>query len=389
MAEMDTSAVVDNEGMANDYFSLYEPVNEDGSSRSDDSPTPAPQQPAQGNEPQAAPQGAQPPQNQGSAPAQPQGQPAPEQGFYGRFFKQDEQGNQVFDAEAAHGLLFNPNGPNFSYQGQFAQSQQPAQQQQPGQQPAQPNSQEEVPPWKQPLVERQNYEKQQAEQLLYGINQMRQQLGEALNQDPATAQFLAHQERLVREHIRDELIPKWEYERQAEQRKTEYEQQQQRERLTEYKSKAQANIGAMASQMGGEDAFNQFFFGQTVQGQDGKQQFVKGPATDALYHVFDLQNPDAKGLQGEQLQEKMNNWWHEFSANQNNLAFLYKMGVSELREKYWPKLVDKVGATKEAELRGQQRARMPDPSTLQGVPQGNQQQMDAGLKRYLQGPETI
>ncbi len=355
--EINERAVVDNEAMTNDYFQEYQEVDDEGNPTASDhtdtnegSQPPENTQPTSGNDQQPDKSG-----NEGQQNQMPQG-------FASRFFKQDDEGEQVFDADAAHGFLFDENGPRFAYQARAAQQQPPAQQ--PQQNQEQPN--EEVPEWKRPIVERQKREEHLMNQMLHPIQRARDTLGQ--NADPQTQQFLSWQEQQAREYVRNELLPQWEYERQQEQAKRQAEERQETERMAEYREKARINQAALAAKMGGEESFNQFFIGQQVQGPDGKTQFQKGPASDAVNHLFEMQNPDKASLQGEELRTAMNQWWTKFSANQQNLHLLYELGLANLQRQLWPRLVDKIGAAKEKEIRGQQRAQTPPPSGSNAIP---------------------
>lgn len=358
---------VDNEEMANDYFAEYEEIDEStGESLPPEGEDPAQQQqqPSQGNRQQQEAQSGE------------QQQPTTPQGFSARFYKQGDDGSQQFDPEAFHGFAFNPNGPRFAYQRQQAA------QQMPNQQPAQGNQQpeEEVPVWKKPVVERQRYEEQLRERMLYPIQRMREQLGQ--NLDPNTRMFLERQERLAIEHIRDELVPKWQCEQEETWRKQQYEEIEQRDRARQYEVKANTNIGALANEAGiGNDGLSEFFFGK--QGPDGKH--IPGPATDALNYFFDRDNPDAARLTGQQLQDAYQRWWNEFASNRANLNMLWDFGVAKLQREHWPDMVGKVRATQDTRTQQQHRGAVSQPSGGNHIA-GQGGNVDAGhqqLQQYL------
>lgn len=371
--EMTQGGQVDNAEMTDDYFSMYEEVDEStGESLPPESEESTQQQQQQQQQPAQGNQGRQQ-QSQGEQ----QQPPTTPQGFSARFYKAGDDGQQQFDADAFHGFAFNPDGPRFAYQRQQVSQQMPNQQQ-----PVQGNQQEpqeEVPVWKKPVVERQRYEQELRERMLYPIQRMRENLGQ--NLDPNTRMFLEQQERLAIEHIRDELVPKWQYEQEENWRKQQHEEIEQRDRARQYEMKANTNIGALANEAKiGTDGLSEFFFGKTV---DGKH--VPGPATDALNYFFDRDNPDAARLTGHQLQEAYQRWWNEFASNRANLNMLYSFGIAKLREQHWPDLVGKVRATQNAQTQQRQRSVVPQGPGGHHVA-GQSGEVDAGhadLNTYL------
>ena len=393
MADEMTMDVVDNGGMASDFMSAYSqvvdddgaPIDDGGAAEPQQQAQPQQQQPTQGNQQPPVPQM---PQQQQQQPVQGQQQPQGNQeitGFASRFLKQDETGNSVFDAEAAHGFLFPQDGSGFAYRGpNFSQAmQQQAQQAQPqqGEVPQAPTDPKEA--YRQ---ERQQQIENWKNQMLVPIQAMREQLGQ--NIDPATKTFLDHQERIAVDKINRELLPDWELENRDkifEQREQERTKEARMKQLSE---KAAFNQSRLAQALGGEEQLGKFFFGETQRGPDGRVvSHTKGPGEDAVMHLFQLTNPDKINWTGEKLGNAMNEWWTEVSANEQNLALLYKMGRAQLVEELWPQLVGKIGAAKEAEIRGQRRTSLPQPSGVsraQPTEMNEQQQ----LNQYF-GFETV
>jgi hypothetical protein len=373
MSEYGSDSMVDNGAIADDYFSAYEEVDGEGN------PVVTEQQEPQGG--QNPDQGKQADASR-AAPAK-TAQNDNANGFDSLFFKTDEKNQQVFDANAAHGFLFSENLPNFSYQRQQAAPQQAQQQQ--TQTQAQQAPPEDVPEWKKPFVERQKYEQEQANQLLYGINKMREQLGSQI--DPQTAQFLNYQEQYVKQYIREELLPKWEFDQKIEQEKAANESREREFKYREYEAKANTNRAQIAEKMpGGDKGFEQFFFGSVMNGKH-----VPGYATDAVMHQFDIMNQDKAALQGDDFKKAFADWWYQYTANPKNLEFLYHAGIANFQRKNWDKMVGQVGKVKEAEIRQQQRGAMPLPQMTNQI-QNMGGQSGTGhpeLDRFMNGPETI
>ena len=394
--EIGTGVAVDNAASVDDYMSQYEAA-DDTVAQMDNGPIDVSQDPNQQQQPT---QGNQVPQQPAPQQQQPQGgQPQPQQGngtqapqtptgFASRFYRQGEDGSQVFDPQTAHGFLFNQNSPRFTYQDRRQAPQQPTGH--PAVPAGQNPQQEEVPAWKKPFVERENYQNAQLDLGLFAVNQMRERLGQ--NLDPTTAEFLAAQEQAIRQHVRETVVPQWEHEQSMSRAEQAAKDQDRQMNQVRYEGMTQTNIGALANKVGLDfGALQEFLFGHT--GPDGKH--VGGPATDYVYQMFDLMNPDKGNLTGQDYSNAMVSWWNEFASNPSNLTMLYEMGLARFQRDNWSNLVGQVGATKEQSIRQQNRAQMPSAS-VDPSPRRTGNGMDAAhqsLHTFLHPqqmqPETI
>ena len=331
---------VDQGDMADSYFDSYQEVDGEGNISQDD-PT-VPQQPQQPTQPQGDNNMGVATAVQPQAPQQPQSQG---QGFQSRFFQTDDKGNQSFDAQSAHSFLTPGEGLQFKYT-----RQEPTAPLQPVAPVAPVPPQEEVPEWKKPFVAEQDYQTKQADMMLLAVKKAREALGDNPSQEEL--RFLNWQEQQVKEHISQELLPQWRYEQQEKQAREGSEARERTEHLASCSQKSDANCSSLSSKIGGDEVFNQFFFGSA--GANG--MFQPGPATEAMQYAFDITNPDKRGLAGQEYTSAMKEWWGEFTAEPQNLNYLYNAGLNHLRTQMWPQLVDKIGATKEQEMQGQRRS---------------------------------
>jgi hypothetical protein len=69
--------------------------------------------------------------------------------------------------------------------------------------------------------------------------------------------------------------------------------------------------------------------------------------------MFDLQNPDKKGLQGDQLRSAMNDWFVRFSADAGNLEMLAMVTQAAIQRDMMPSIIEHVRGLE----RGQQQQR--------------------------------
>lgn len=369
--ELTVDVAVDNEGMSNDYFDNFEMVDDDGNpieeSSSSDQPKPEKTENVDNSGKQT---GSEKPSGQSDSMPN---------GFIKRFFDTAEDGNPVLKSDDFHGFLYGENfkpNPWKPVERKFEQVQQ---------QPNQNDPLAGVEPWRRPFVERENYAKQRADELLFPIQQIRESLGYGI--DPQTKQFLDYQERMVREKIDKEMLPKWEYERQQKEQEQRAKDLERENTMKSVKSKSQANQSNLAQKMGGDDAYNEFFFGKLD--QNGKH--IPGPVTDLINYMFDTANPEKKFSSVEEYQKEYSDWWDQQASDPARLNYLYEVGKALTLYRNFPHVRDKFVTTTEKNLSEKKRAAtMPHNSDSKTRAPKSNSGSETGfpeLDRLLNGPE--
>jgi len=271
--------------------------------------------------------------------------PAPKAaGFAQRFFTADEKtGESVFDAEGAHSFLTGSLDKSYDYQGKHVAPQGEAAQPKPGEKPA-----ETVEPWKKPLEERKTYRQNLLNALLYPVQAAQKRYGD--NIPPEIAEVFQVQTQHAQSAI-DEEMARYDYEQQEKREKENWAKGESAEKYAAQKQKANANEAVVAARFKTPDDYQEFMFGSNKSGK-----FEPGLATHAIYKAFDLANPDKIGLYGEKYQDALGKWWNEFAADQDNLEYLYEVGMARLQRSLWGELVKKIQTTKDGNAAAKKKA---------------------------------
>jgi len=257
-------------------------------------------------------------------------------GFFGSFFDKDDKGTVNFKAEDAMKILYpETDDARFKYSpiGVIPDSQAPA-----------PNPADNEPAWKKQLAEERTYRQNLKTNLLTPLQHMRT----ALQQGYTPEQALAYAEQQTLTPL-DELFAERDYENQIKQREMVENEGKTKAEMAELKSLSKANEAKYYDKFGGQNAFNQVFFG--YKDKAGKQQ--PGIASDYVWHLFKMSNPETTQakLTGKQLGEKMESWWTKFTSDADNMAFLYETarGRMMLHPTMKENLISKIRATAQAQ----------------------------------------
>lgn len=257
-------------------------------------------------------------------------------GFFGSFFNKDEKGAVSFKAEDAMKILYpESEDARFKYSpiSVIPDSQAP-----------QANPADNEPAWKKQLAEERTYRQDLKTNLLTPLQHARK----ALEQGYTPEQALAYAEQQTLTPL-EEMFAERDYENQVKQREMLENDNNTKAEMKKLEALSKANEAKYYEKFGGQNAFNQVFFGYTDKA--GKQQ--PGIASDYVWHLFKMSNPETtkEKLTGKQLGEKMESWWTKFTADADNMAFLYETarGRMMLHPTMKENLINKIRATAQAQ----------------------------------------
>jgi hypothetical protein len=263
-------------------------------------------------------------------------------GFASRFFKSDEKtGESVFDGESAHSFLQGSMEKPYAYQGKHIPPQ--------GEKTPKPEDKKpEVEPWKKPLEERRQYRQNLMNAFLLPVQAAQKQYGDSV--PPEIADYQRAQIEHVNQLI-DEEMARYDYEQQEKREKENWKKGESAEKQAALKQKAIANESVIAARFKSSEDYQEFMFGKVV---NGKHE--PGLATHAIYKAFDLANPDKAGLYGAEYDKALKSWWNEFASDQDNLEFLFEIGMARLQKSLWGELVKKVQTTRDKNTADKKKA---------------------------------
>lgn len=313
-----------------DYFASHsELIDDHGGAISDTKADPV-------SKPAPAPAAANPQADPKAAPVADTAKADIPDGFFGTFFDKDDKGAVNFKAEDAMKMLFpESDDARFKYSpiGVIPDSQAP-----------QPSATDNEPAWKKQLAEERTYRQNLKTNLLTPLQHVRA----AIQQGADIERALAYAEQQTLSPLED-IFAERDYQNQLKQREELENQGRTKAEMAELKALSKANEAKYYEKFGGQNAFNQVFFGYTDKA--GKQQ--PGIASDYVWHLFKISNPETtkEKLTGKQLGEKMESWWTKFTSDADNMAFLYEAarGRMMLHPTMKENLINKIRTTAQAQ----------------------------------------
>lgn len=379
-----------NDQMVNDFFADADGLidQDTGAPVSNDIFNPDPQPPSQqpvdnGQNPKSTPQSQQPanPSSQQQAPAgqqqqaasQSQQAPAGPQGIEKEFFKTDDKGNPVFDIDAALSKLYPQNDRAFQYSGvkdpRGALQQAPLQQQ--PQQPKEP----EKEPWQIEFEKREQTRKTYIDNLSLGLNFVNEAL--KAGYEPEQAINYANQQI---QWLIDQEMAKLDYQNRYKADQEEKQRIAKEKEILQLKPRSDSVHRMLYTKAGGKDKFDALIFG--TPSADGKK-LQGGYGVDVLNMLFDIAHLGQQlPSDGNKLYQMYQDWYTRFSANENNLRFVYDVAMARLQKAMMPHIINFVRSAKDREFYMRGQAQVKAPSGIQAPENSDTTQPDP-LNSYL------
>lgn len=228
------------------------------------------------------------------------------------------------------------------------------------------NAEPQVPEWKKNLEEQRVYEQNMRTNLQRPLSIAQELIKQGADPQAAMAEAWRQVNETLAEHFEQTKA-----ERQAKIEEAKYKAIEEREKQSEFRAKASANEGRFISALGSPELFQQMFFRPEYGGT-------------AVWKMFTMANPDAKGLQGQELQQKYDRWWINFAADAENLSMIYDVARSKIALQNLPHLLQEAAQTKEKEIKKQASHSVIRPTGMvtQDKTQ-NQSKGDQDIAKYL------
>jgi len=269
-----------------------------------------------------------------AGPGQPDKTPtAPTEGFLSRFYKPDDKGVNQFQSDAAIKLLY-PEGDGakpFAYAPVNVKLEDPA---------TTKAKSEELPAWKQDLEGERKYRTDLKTSYFSALDLYDKAI--KANYTPEDARAYAQQEsmKVLEEHFSERQYDAEGKRAEANEKRTTSESE-----MRAVRDQATKNEMAYHEAFGGQQGFHEVFFGY----KDSKGQQQQGLASDYLWQMFKIANPEHKngGWTAKDLGQKMENWYVNMAADPDSMKFLVEIARGKLMLDPTMKrmLIDKVRST--------------------------------------------